>query len=549
MVRYKLTVVLLILGMGRGFAQPERSSSIAGRVVNSITGAPLHRATVEITLEGRDDVRGQAGTESDGQFLLRALPAGRYRISVTRPGYAPMNYGARRPNTPGQIITLGANENKSGLIVQMPALGAVSGTVTGLPASTFSAHVQATPFRFPSGTPVWAQIKSGMVEKDGTYRVYDLLPGRYHIQVNYSQRQPPPSMPAGTTFDPNTRMFTFYPSTLNRNQAQIIDVASGADLGDIDIAIRPMELSTLAIRVQWPAGVLIEKAATASIPTILPLSIRNAAGRPGTSAASVIFQAGDTHPAYSSLVPGRYSLAGTVNLFGHCYAAGRDVDLSGGPSEVVLVLEPCVDLKGRIMIPGARTVSPAGLRVELRTHHEQIMLNDRGEVRPDGVFEVHAIPPGLWDVTVSPLPAPRYLKAMTLGSIDVLNRPISINSSTRDSLQIVVGARGAEVQGHIERGIATTVLAAPQGDSASIPARFITSTVDENGDFRLVGIYPGTYRIYAFEDLEPQSWLEPGFLAGYRESSVEVELQEGPGPTIRLTAIPGTRSTQKPGEN
>lgn len=547
MVRYKLTVVLLILGMGRGFAQPERSSSIAGRVLNSITGAPLHRATVEITLEGRDDVRGQAGTESDGQFLLRALPAGRYRIRVTRPGYAPMNYGARRPNTPGQIITLGANENKSGLVVRMPALGAVSGTVTGLPASTSSAYVQAAPLRFTSGTPNWAQTRSGRVENDGTYRVYDVLPGRYRIRVDYTHRQPPASMPAGTRFDPDALMFTFYPSALNQDEAQIVEVASGADLGAIDIHVRPMEVSTLAVRVQWPDGAVAEKAAAVA-PTALPVSIHSSASLSSRSSASLNFRMGDTFPAYSSLLPGRYSIGGSVNLFGRCYAARREVDLSGGPSEAVLVLEPCVDLHGRIVISGAGTVSPAGLRVELRSHFEQ-SVQDRTSAQSDGAFVLHAIPPGLFDAIVDPLPAPSYLKAMTLGSIDVLNRPISITSSTRGSLQIVVGARGAEVQGHIERGSATTVLAAPQGHSASIPTRFITSTVDENGDFHLVGIYPGTYRIYAFEDLEPLAWLEPGFLAGYRESSVEVELQEGPGPTIRLTAIPGTRSTQKPGEN
>ncbi|WP_321471698.1 carboxypeptidase-like regulatory domain-containing protein [uncultured Paludibaculum sp.] len=533
--------------MGRAFGQPERSSSIAGRVVNSVTGAPLHRATVEISLEGRDDVRGQAGTEGDGQFLLRALPAGRYRISVSRPGYAPMNYGARRPNAPGQIVTLGANENKSGLVVRMNLLGAVSGTIARLPPSTVTAYVQATPLHFTPGTPGLAQIRSGTVDKDGAYRVYNLLPGRYLIAVTYSQRQPPPSMPAGTRFDSNTRMSTFYPSTLNQDEAQIVDVAPGADVAGIDIAVRPMELSTLAVRVQWPDGVVIEKPTTASIPTVLPISIRSAASRSGMSAASLSFQVGDTRPAYSSLVPGRYSVGGTVDLLGRCYAASREVDLSGGPADAVLLLEPCVDLKGRIVISGVGSAPPANLRVELRSHHEQFLLHDRGNVQPDGVFVIRAIPPGLWDVTVSPLPAASYLKAMTLGSLDVLNRPMPITSSTAVPLQIVVGARGAELRGHVERGIATTVLAAPEGDSAAIPSRYATTAVDENGDFRFLGLYPGTYRIYAFEDLEPQAWVDPDFLPQYQDLGALVQLHEGSAPALSLKTIPGTRPRSKGG--
>ncbi|WP_321471705.1 carboxypeptidase-like regulatory domain-containing protein [uncultured Paludibaculum sp.] len=546
MVRYKLAVVLLILGTGRAFGQPERSSSIAGRVVNSVTGAPLHRATVEITREGRDDVRGQAGTEGDGQFLLRALPAGRYRISVTRPGYAPMNYGARRPNAPGQVITLGANENMSGLLIRMSAFGAISGTVAGLLADSMNAQVVALPVGRAGGTGGTVSIRGGSVDRRGEYRIYGLLPGRYLLQLNYTARPPQELFPSGANIDLNQRLSTYYPSTLNRQEARVVEISSGQEATGFDIVVQQPAQAVLCVRVLWPKDVAIPKPEPGTIPTLLSLATRHAGKLQDSYVSGQPIMAGDASAQYQALVPGRYTVGGTVQLRGQCYSTRAEVNATQGTSALELPLQPCIDFRGRVRITGASAL-PAGLTVSLGSPESLPVTLDRPSVQPDGSFVIHAVPAALWTLSLNPMPSGSYLKSITLGTLDVLNRPIPITPETATPIEIVIGARGAEAQGRVEKGFATTILAAPEGEAASLASRYSTTGVDENGNFHLRGLYPGAYRLYAFEDLEPEAWLDPNFLAGYRESGTSVQLQEGPSPELRLQAIPGARRAPQAG--
>ncbi|QOY88100.1 carboxypeptidase regulatory-like domain-containing protein [Paludibaculum fermentans] len=529
--------------MGRAFAQPERSSSIAGRVVNSVTGAPLHRATVEITLEGRDDVRGQAGTEGDGQFLLRALPAGRYRISVTRPGYAPMNYGARRPDAPGQIITLGANENKSGLIIRLPALGEVSGTITGLSAAAMNPTVTARPVE---GTISNYFGRGGTVDRSGDYQIDGLIPGRYRLSVGYTVLPRLELFPANANVDLNRRYTSYYPSTLNFHEAVLVEIKPGDELAGFNIAAQVPAEAMLGIRILWPKDVAIPKPAPGTSLATLILQTRPTGILEDLYVGGQSIMAGDERPVYRSLVPGRYTLSGTVQLQGRCYSAREEVSAAAGAPTVELPLQPCIDLRGRVRISGAPAL-PAKLTVSLRSLESAPVNLDRSTLQPDGSFVIPGVPAGRWALALSPLPPGGYLKSVTLGKLDVLDQPFLISPATPARLDILIGANGAEVSGHVQEGIATIILAAPDDAAASIPSRYATTSVDEQGNFRLTGLHPGAYRIYAFDDIEPGAWLDANFLAEYRAAGTPVQLKEGPGPAVILRAISGNRPAAKKG--
>ncbi|MGJ5818711.1 carboxypeptidase-like regulatory domain-containing protein [Paludibaculum fermentans] len=529
--------------MGRASAQPERNSSIAGRVVNSVTGAPLHRVTVEIILEGRDDVRGQAGTESDGQFLLRALPAGRYRIKVTRPRYAAMNYGARRPNAPGQIITLGSNENKSGLIIRMPALGAVSGAVTGLPATAMQPQVVARPVEGTTENPFG---RGGMFERPGEYRIDGLIPGRYRLSVGYTVMPRRDLFPADAKVDLNRRFTSYYPSTLNSNEAVIVEIKPGEELTGFDLVVQEPAQAVLGIRILWPKDVVIPKPAPGMFLGSLHLHTRSAGNPQGVYAGGQSLTAGDERLLYQSLIPGRYTVSGTIQLQGRCYSAREEVTATAGTPILELPLQPCTDVRGRVRISGASTL-PAKLTVSLRSLESAPVNLDRPTLQPDGSFVIPGVPAGLWTLVLSPLPPGSYLKSVTLGSLDVLDQPLLISPATSSRLEILVAANGAEFSGHVEEGLATIILAAPEAAADSLPSRYATTSVDEQGHFRLTGLHPGAYRVYAFEDIEPGAWLDPNFLAEYRDSGTPVQLKESPGPAVTLKAIPANRPAAKIG--
>src|SRR5690606_30415415 len=77
---------------------------ISGVVVTTdATPRPVRRAVVRITGAGGERT---VVTDDEGRFSIDDLPAGRFGIVASRPGYVTMAYGARRPGGQGTQITL-----------------------------------------------------------------------------------------------------------------------------------------------------------------------------------------------------------------------------------------------------------------------------------------------------------------------------------------------------------------------------------------------------------------------------------------------------------
>jgi hypothetical protein len=61
--------------------------------------------------------------------------------------------------------------------------------------------------------------------------------------------------------------------------------------------------------------------------------------------------------------------------------------------------------------------------------------------------------------------------------------------------------------------------------------------VGENGQFSLV-VPPGTYRLFAWEDLDTGQHYDPGFLKTYERQSITITVQESSRAQILLKEIP-----------
>ncbi|MBN9662996.1 MAG: carboxypeptidase regulatory-like domain-containing protein [Acidobacteria bacterium] len=547
MIHNQTAAVLFALATATTLAQPERTSSIAGQVLNSNTGAPLRRAAVTILLDGRDDMRGMAPTDADGHFLLRLLPAGRYRIEVSKPGYASMNYGARFPTAPGQIITLGPNENKSGLVIRLPQLGSISGTVLAVGgAPAFGAFVQSYVRAYSGGKPVWVPARPDYADGRGRYRIHHLSPGQYIVRatqpITPGQRSikeaSPSEKPAGQ-LEPAP---TYYPAAVAEGKAVPVELGPGGAIANVDIAIQEMMPIRLAVKAQLPAAAPTGDEPNnpgQGPPPYLIVWINPAEGASDFLQQSFALST-DRHSESRALQPGRYILSGMGRVEGRLHFARQEVNLNGGTVEITLPFTPGEELRGRIRISGPSQDPLTKFQVRLRSAENMFIRLSSARVQPDGSFVIPGVPPGFWNVSVEPMPKGAYLQSVRFGDQDALAAGTLTTSSPLESLEIVISLRGAEVRGQITEGVATVVLAAPQGERASRLGLYATSGVDENGRFEFTGLTPGAYRFYAFEELAPQAWADPAFLRNYPDSGTLVELQEGPAEEIQLKAIPGT---------
>jgi hypothetical protein len=92
--------------------KPEDLCIVEGQVANAVTGEPIRRAS--ILLMRADPVPGEMGppttysTQSNtgGQFAMKDIEPGRYRLTVNRNGYVTFTYGSRGPMRPGTTLSL-----------------------------------------------------------------------------------------------------------------------------------------------------------------------------------------------------------------------------------------------------------------------------------------------------------------------------------------------------------------------------------------------------------------------------------------------------------
>src|SRR6185436_14665457 len=87
-------------------------------------------ATVELRKEGGNTALYGALTGIDGKFAFPSVPAGRYQLVATSPGFVPAEYGQKRMKGPGLPLVVVAGQAMPGLRVEMVPTGAISGRVT-----------------------------------------------------------------------------------------------------------------------------------------------------------------------------------------------------------------------------------------------------------------------------------------------------------------------------------------------------------------------------------------------------------------------------------
>src|SRR5262245_25605671 len=115
MRRLSVTLLAMILGAGtvagqqpaRGpGSQPQTgSSAIAGTVLTADGGQPVRRALVTINGGGLRNQR-QTVTDSAGRFVVPDLPQGSFNVSVSKPAFIRVTYGAKQPSQPGTPVVL-----------------------------------------------------------------------------------------------------------------------------------------------------------------------------------------------------------------------------------------------------------------------------------------------------------------------------------------------------------------------------------------------------------------------------------------------------------
>ena len=232
------------------------TAKITGRVVSAETGAPIRRAQIRITSPDAR-INRDVTTDSDGRFEFLTLPAGRYRLYVTKAGYVSLEYGQARPFEAGKPLDIADGQSLEKIDFSLPRGSAITGRITdefGDPIT--DVQVQAMRYQFTNGERQLVNAGRVATTDDlGQYRIFGLMPGDYVVRASAADE---PERGADGTELPLSRRLgypgTYYPGVADVAQAQTVTVSLGQELSSVAFPLVPARLARISGTVMNSEG-------------------------------------------------------------------------------------------------------------------------------------------------------------------------------------------------------------------------------------------------------------------------------------------------------
>jgi protocatechuate 3,4-dioxygenase beta subunit len=531
------------------FAVVQAPPSLEGVVLKAGTSEPLFKAAVELRRTDSGDTRRYVvSTQKNGRFEFHNVSAGQYELSATHPGYVPAKFGEQRVGGAGIPIVI-PSPAPTDIQLAMTPTGVISGRIldrSGQPLANATVH--AMKVSYTQGNRTLSSIQSTLTNDLGEYRLFWLTPGRYYVGAvpTVAARRSIGSGGAGTDRLLEFRIYpetatvqsraidevgttVYFPGTYDNQNGTPIDVGPGAEMSRIDFIAAP-------VRTRHIRGVVVSSEPGRPLTGSPSLRI--------VSRSSIMFSSSPTTTFdLAGMLPGTYVLAAELSgMSGSVSAEVRDQDLN----DIVIPISRGFSLSGQVLVEGATPSNPGpelqSLRLAFRQDPNTGIFPDPVTAGSDGSFVVQPLYSGNYRVGITPVLQNAYLKSIRFEGREVLASGIRLDRAPLTPLTVVISANPGIVTGTVvngqQRPMPKAVVAlVPEKDLRSITYLFKNVTTDQAGQFRIPAVTPGSYKLFAWEEVENGAWLNTEFMNSVEEMGTPVEIGESETKTLSLQAI------------
>jgi len=538
-----LAVFLLsawLLASAQESAPAANASPIAGTVVKEPGSQPLKKVLVQFIAE--DQKAGgnyTASTDAGGHFHIENVLPGRYRFYLEKTGFVEVN--ARGIKSDVNVFTVQAGQTVDDLLLRMLPTAIISGRITDEDGDPMSG-VRVIAQKKKPGKSTRETTGSEATNDLGEYRLSGLFPGQYWIVA-----MPPPDIrdyepqheksPQGDSPPDNRYVTTYYPGTYDAMQASAVTLRADDEM--------PVNFTLVPARTYRVRGIV----------TGVP-----AAQKP---VVELVSRAGDSIHASEvgpdgqfevrGVAPGSYVLRASAGTELQSLTARQDVNVVAADVEgVKLAPLPSFRLSGHLRIDGPASADLTQYTVNLRQAElpedpgffmSQDFFGTNAPVDRLGNFEWKNVNPGAYIVQVygGDGQSNFFLKSVKLGERTI---ETGFTASGPATLDLLVSFKGGTVEGAVvekekdvdnDHPVANaTVVAVPEEKYRKLPDRFGIGSSDQHGRFTIRGVAPGSYTLYAWQDLEEGVYRDADFLKSQEANGTAVKVEEGSHQTVEL---------------
>ncbi|HEX5433591.1 MAG TPA: hypothetical protein VFY05_05095, partial [Candidatus Angelobacter sp.] len=134
------------------------------------------------------------------------------------------------------------------------------------------------------------------------------------------------------------------------------------------------------------------------------------------------------------------------------------------------------------------------------------------------------------------------IKSVTYGDADVSPCQLNVVPDPSRFLHIALASNGGEISGNVtgndESSQPVIVLAPAAEELRGCAAMYRVASAGEHGSFEFRDLRPGTYRLFAFQEVEPFAWLDPEVMKPIESLGETVTVNAGDHISRQLSAIP-----------
>ena len=157
-------------------------------------------------------------------------------------------------------------------------------------------------------------------------------------------------------------------------------------------------------------------------------------------------------------------------------------------------------------------------------------------IEAGGTFTIPFLPPGHYRAEVlfasGPAAANSFVADIRQGGASVFDDGFVLSHGSENPVEITLNSNGGSIEGNV-LGVdrkpvpRTTVVLVPAVSRRKNPALYKTVQTDTQGHFAMTGIAPGSWRVFAWESVQPGAYQNAEFLHPYEERGTGVMVADG----------------------
>jgi len=474
-----------------------KPASVEGTVVNSVTGEPVPRAHVTLTVTA-SPVRKTYGAMSgaNGKFSINSMVPGTYTVAAERVEFL---------TSTAEPVKLSAGDVRTAVLVKLRPTGAITGRVVnaeGEPMERVGVSASISDYDAANAT----------TDKKGEFRIGGLAPGKYRVCAKPLAEDLPQEIRTDGTAEIHYRR-TYFPGVPDTLSAARVKVVAGSETGGTEIHLIRAPIVNLSGTIQG-----ISK---------------------GAGEVWLLVQEGciDANNEETTVRPDGMFYLWRLDPGIYCVRASQtpqDVPaMSSPPVEVYLTDKSVEDVQLRLIpvsnIPGQleyddEQAKPASAPAANQVTLQSVTLDSAtrpAKIAENGSFLLEGVPPDTYRINTSQTGV--YVKSNLLGSAATDGSMLDLrNGASGQTLSVRLSSAVAELSGTVSRGndAAAGALVVLTMDDPAPYGFYRIVNADVAGAFSIRGIPPGKYKVLALES-DSASPVVRGRLAGQYDAEAE----------------------------